>query len=123
MNFRLGYPYWKHVDLGYQLIPDLCDTAREIWIDVSDGFIVAGEGHDYNISKTYTTHSARYLLTILCPDSGITINNISKMQGTSLFRLQTTLCIMSHMLGKYLEGGTNNFKKPINISRFPCISQ
>ncbi len=30
---------------------------------------------------------------------------------------------LSHMIGMHMEGRAKNFKKPINISRFPCISQ
>ncbi len=33
------------------------------------------------------------------------------------------ITITTHTLGKHMEGRANNFKKPINISRFPCISQ
>ena len=29
----------------------------------------------------------------------------------------------THMIGKHIEGRANNFKQPINISRFPWISQ
>ncbi len=27
------------------------------------------------------------------------------------------------MIGKHMEGRANNFKEPINISRFPCFRQ
>ena len=41
-----------------------------------------------------------------------------KLQGVLHLSHQLT-----HMLGKHIKGRANNFKKPINISRFPCISQ
>ena len=42
--------------MGYHLIPHLCDEPRKMWVDLSGGTIVAGEGHDYDLSKAYTTH-------------------------------------------------------------------
>ncbi len=41
--------------MGYPIIPHLCDEPRKMWVDLSDGTIVAGEGHDYDISKAYTS--------------------------------------------------------------------